>query len=199
MFKRIIFALSLIVFSICNVIAADEPDAEIHQELRGVLKQVESAINSGNYDAMLPVLSENLRITPIDQEFLSNRQEVSKYFNKWFGKGGYLKNLSISFTPDAVTELSSDKTWGLVWGNGKEDYILADGRKFELLTRWTAVAVKEADGHWRIRSIHIGTNFLDNPILSMAGNSAKYFGIGGLVIGLLIGLGLASFFRRTKK
>ena len=78
MFKRIIFALSLIVFSICNVIAADEPDAEIHQELRGVLKQVESAINSGNYDEMLPVLSENLRITPIDQEFLSNRQEVSK-------------------------------------------------------------------------------------------------------------------------
>jgi ketosteroid isomerase-like protein len=199
MLKRVIFVLLLVSCSVCNVAIAEEPDAQIHQELRGVLKQVESAINSGNYDAMLPVLSENLRITPINQEFLSNRKEVSTYFNKWFGKGGYLKKLEISFTPDALTELSSDKTWGLVWGKGKEDYILADGRKFELQTRWTAVAVKEADGHWRIRSIHVGTNFLDNPILSMAENSAKYAGIGGLVIGLLAGFGLAWLLRRRKQ
>lgn len=196
MFKQIIFSLMLVACSNFNVLAAEEPDAAIHQELRGILTQVENAINRGNYDAMLPVLSENLRITPINQEYLSNRQEVSQYFNKWFGKDGYLKKLEISFTPDAITEISSDKTWGLVWGEGKENYVLADDRHFDLHTRWTALVVKEADGKWRIRSMHIGTNFLDNPILSMAEHSAKYFGIGGLAIGLLAGFGLAGLLRR---
>jgi ketosteroid isomerase-like protein len=198
MLKRISLTLLLVFFSIGNAFAAEDPDAAIHQQLRDLLKQVESAINSGNYDAMLPILSENPRITPINQEYLSSREQVSRYFNKWFGKDGYLQKLEISLTPDALAELSADKTWGLIWGMGKENYILADGRTFEMHTRWTAVVVKTADNHWRIRSIHIGTNFLDNPILAMAEHSALYFGIGGLAIGLLAGFGSAWFLRRRK-
>jgi hypothetical protein len=195
--KNIIFVMLLIVF-MCNKARADESDASIHDELRGILKQVETAINTGRYDDMLPVLSENLRATPINQEFLTNRKEVSVYFNKWFGKEGYLKKLEIKFTPDVVTELSEDKTWGLVYGTGIENYILSDSRKYELHTRWTALAVKESDGKWRIRSIHIGTNFLDNPILSMVEDNAKYFAIGGIVVGLILGLGLSWLMRRRK-
>lgn len=198
MFKKNIPYVMLLILLICNIARADEPDAAIHDELRGLLKQVETAINTGKYDDMLPVLSENLRATPINQEFLTNRKEVSAYFNKWFGKEGYLKRLEIKFTPDASTELSEDKTWGLVYGAGVENYILSDSRKYELHTRWTALAVKESDGKWRIRSIHIGTNFLDNPILSMVENNAKYFAIVGVVVGLLLGLALSWLIRRRK-
>ncbi|MDX8412387.1 MAG: nuclear transport factor 2 family protein [Mariprofundaceae bacterium] len=199
MIKQIVLAISLVFSPMFNALAVEEHDTEIHQELRGLLKQIETAINSGNYDAMLPLLSENLRITPINQEFLSSRQEVSAYFQKWFGVNGRLKKLEISFEPDALTELSSDKTWGLVWGKGVEDYILSDARKFELHTRWTAVVVKEDDGRWRIRSIHVGTNFLDNPVLSVAENSVKYFAAGGIAIGLLAGFLLARLFHRRNK
>ncbi|HXH72416.1 MAG TPA: hypothetical protein VNI58_06360, partial [Mariprofundaceae bacterium] len=90
MFRRVVVASLLLFCCVGNVYAEGEPDAAIHNELRAILKQAENAINSGNYDAMLPVLSKNLRITPIDQEFLANRQDVSNYFKKWFGKGGYL-------------------------------------------------------------------------------------------------------------
>src|SRR5436853_4503699 len=93
---------------------AQEADHEIHQELRGILSTVMTAINSGHYDAMLPVISENIRATTITQEVISNRQEASAYFRKWFGPGGFLKKLEMTMSADALTELSPDKTWGIV-------------------------------------------------------------------------------------
>lgn len=179
---------------------AEEADHAIHEELRGILKTVETAINSGDFDKMLPVLSEQVRATPINQEFLSGRPAVSAYFKKWFGQGGYLKKLEMQLSADELTELSADRSWGLVRGTGVEKYILADGRSYELHTRWTATMVKEADGQWRIRGIHIGTDFLDNPILSEAEHAlGKAAGLGALG-GLLLGLGSGwLLFRRKQK
>lgn len=180
-----------------------EADHEIHQELRAVLQTLTTAINSGKYDDMLPVLSENIRATPLNQEFLSSHQDVSKYMKEWFGDGekqGYLKKLDIQLKPSALTELSADKTWGIAYGTGIERYVLSDNRTFDFDTKWTAVLVKEADGKWRIRAMHIGTNFLDNPILDAATNEVAKYSIisviAGLVLGLIVGILLG---RRKKK
>ena len=178
---------------------ADELDKAIHDELRSVLKVVEKAINTGDFDSMLPVLSEQIRATPINQESLSSRAEVSAYFKKWFSGNSYLKKLEISFSPDALTELSAEKTSGIVRGSGLEKYILRDGRPYELHTRWTAIMLKENDGRWRVRAIHIGTNFLDNPILTEAEHALGKAAGAGLVAGLLLGGGLAWFLSRWKK
>jgi len=171
--------------------AAEEADHEIHQELRGILITVQTAINSGNYDAMLPVLSKDIRATTITQEVMSGHEQVSAYFKHWFGPGGFLKKLDMTFTADALTELSPDKTWGVVRGSGMERYTLADGRQYDMPTRWTATVVKESDGKWRLRTIHFGTNFLDNPILTEAKRAVvKYAAVaggGGLALGLLLG------------
>jgi ketosteroid isomerase-like protein len=171
--------------------AAEEPDHEIHQELRGILTTVQTAVNTGNYDAMLPVLSKDIRATTITQEVMSGHEQVSAYFKHWFGPGGFLKKLDMTFTADALTELSPDKTWGVVRGSGMERYTLADGRQYDMPTRWTATVVKEADGKWRLRTIHFGTNFLDNPILTEAKRAVvKYAAVAGgagLVLGLLSG------------
>ena len=196
MFKYLLVACLLLPFPLA---AAEEPDHAIHQELRGVLSTVQNAINSGNYDAMLPVISENVRATTITQEVMSSRPEVSAYFKHWFGPGGYLKHLDMNLTADALTELNADKTWGLVRGSGIENYTLADGRKFPMKTRWTAVLVKEADGRWRLRAIHIGTNFLDNPILDAAKQAVYRYTIIGAVAGLLLGLPSGFMFGRRKK
>lgn len=189
----------LILFLPWSSFAAEEADHAIHEELRSVLKVVESAINSGDYDKMLPVLSEQIRATPINQEFLTSRAEVSRYFVKWFGKEGYLSRLEIHFTPDALTELSPDRTYGLVTGTGIEKYVLRDGRPYELQTRWTAAMARESDGRWRVRGLHVGTNFLDNPILSEAEHALGKAAAVGVGVGLLAGLVIGWLIGRRKK
>jgi ketosteroid isomerase-like protein len=178
---------------------AEEPDHAIHEELRAVLSSVETAINDAKFEEMLPVVSQDIRATTINQEVISSRDEVTGYFNRWFGPGGYLKKLHMTLHPDALTELSADKSWGLVRGSGVEAYTLADGRVFDMLTRWTAVMQKDADGKWRLRSIHIGTNFLDNPILTAAKSALRNVGLAAGGGGILAGGMLGFFIGRRKK
>ncbi len=174
-------------------------DKAIHEELRAVLKTVESAINSGDYDKMLPVLSEQIRATPVNQEFLTSRSAVSTYFKKWFGPGGYLKKLEISLSADVPTELSADRTWGLAYGSGIERYVLADGRKYDIPTRWTATLVKEEDEKWRIRGIQLGANFLDNPLMTEVEGAIWKAGFAAGGGCLIVGLAIGWFLGRRKK
>lgn len=189
----------LLLFLVALPLAAEEADHEIHQELRGILTTVQSAINSANYDAMLPVLSKDVRATTITQETMAGQPAVSAYFKKWFGPGGYLRKLEMKLTADDLTELSADKTWGIVRGSAIESYTLADGRRYDMPTRWTATVAKEPDGKWRLRAIHFGTNFLDNPILDEAKRKAKQYTIAGVGGGLLAGLLLGFLFGRRKQ
>lgn len=179
--------------------ATQEPDHEIHQELRAILATVQSSINAGDYDAMLSVVSKDIRATTINQEVLSSPQEVSAYFERWFGPEGYLKKLDMSLVADALSELNPDKTWGLARGSGVERYTLADGRRYDIKTRWTATMAKETDGKWRLRAIHIGTDFLDNPILAEAKAAVGKFAAAAAAGGLVVGGALCFFLGRRKK
>ena len=182
------------------VYAEEEPDHAIHDELRQVLQGLEQAINSEKYQDLAHYFHPNMRVTTINQEIISAPNEIAPYFNHWFGQGGYLRKLNIALHADAATELYADKTIGVVRGRGDEDYILADGRAFPMKTRWTATVIKDTDSKWRILTLHIGTNFLDNPVLSVAEASILHFAVGGCVVGVVIG-GLLGFLfgRRGKK
>ena len=59
--------------------------------------------------------------------------------------------------------------------------------------------VKEEDGRWRVRGIHIGTNFLDNPILGEAEGALGKAALGGLAGGLLAGAVIGWLVGRRKK
>ncbi|MDR2625529.1 MAG: hypothetical protein LBC37_04280 [Zoogloeaceae bacterium] len=199
MLKKTCLALLLSLLSLFFASArAQEADAAIHEELRAALRVVENAINTGQYEDMLPVLSAQLRATPINQEFINGNEAIPPYFQRWFGEGGKLGSLEFHLTPDTLTELSPDKRWGLVYGDGTEKYVLRDGRAYELKTRWTAAMAREEDGKWRVRAIHIGTNFLDNPILSEAESAVRKAGLAGSIGGLLVGFLFAFFFCRKR-
>ena len=196
MLRHILVALSLL--TAIPLFAAEEPDHAIHDELRGLLRGIEQAINSENYGDLARYFHEKVRITTINQEVISSRSEIKPYFDKWFGPGGYLKKLKMTLTADALTEFYGNKTFGIVRGSGDEDYILSDKRFFPMKTRWTATVIKDTDGKWRILTLHIGTNFLDNPILTVAENSAKYFAVGGAVVGVLVGLLIGFVWKRRR-
>ena len=197
MLRRIMVTSLLLI--IAPVLAAQEPDHDIHEELRGLLTGIETAIDSEAYGDLAQYFHEDLRITTINQEVMSSRADIEPYFEFWFGEGGYLKKLDMKLEADALTEFYADKTIGIVRGSGAEDYVLSDTRFFAMKTRWTATVIKDTDGKWRILTLHIGTNFLDNPILSMAEGSVKNVGMGGAVIGLVLGLLIGFFLWRRKK
>ena len=115
--KKIV--LLLLVFSSLSSYASTSDEA-IHQELRQTMVLVESAINSGDYEKMLPAFSNDVRATPITQEFIKGKEGIVPYFYKWFGKDKFLKSLNMSLAADTQTELSADRTWGVVYRKGME-------------------------------------------------------------------------------
>ncbi len=180
----------LILLNCSTAFAAEEADKAIHDELRTALKGIETAINNEKYAEMTPYFHKNLRITTINQEVISSREQIAVYFNKWFGPDGYLKKLEIKLIPDAKTEFYANKTMGIVRGSGIENYQLSDTRYFPMKTRWTATVIKDTDGQWRILALHIGTDFLNNPLLAATKDSILYYAIaaagGGFLLGLII-------------
>lgn len=167
---------------------AQEADHPIHEELRALLREVEGAMNSGQFDRMLPLLDERIEATSITQEVMASRADVSNYFKEWFGPSGYMKSMKMKLAPDALTELSPDKSWGLVRGGADEHYEAKDGDQFDFKTRWTAVVTRSADDRWRLRAIHFGTNHLDNPVLTKVQRTLRQYAFAAAAIALLAGV-----------
>src|SRR4249919_3128876 len=188
--KFIHVVLTLAALCLAPLAWAEELDHAIHEELRALLREVVTAFNTGQYDRMLPFLTENIEATSITQEVMSSRADVSKYFKDWFGPAGYMRKMEMKLDADKLTELSPDKSWGLVRGKALEHYEAKDGDVFDFVTRWTAVMIRDTDGKWRLRAIHFGTNNLDNPVLTKVKNTLIRDGIIGAVVALAIGVGL---------
>ena len=196
---RTIFALGMLA-ALCTAssVRAEEPDHAIHQALRGVLHEVVTSINSGQFENMLPYLSENIEATSVTQEVMSGRADVSKYFATWFGPSGYMRAMEMKLDADGLTELSPDKSWGLVRGKALEHYEAKDGDTFDFVTRWTAVMIRSDDDKWRLRAIHFGTNHLDNPVLTKVQRTLIRDGIIGALVSLLIGLAVGWWLGRRR-
>lgn len=175
-----------------------EPDHEIHQALRKLLAEVTGAINAGQYERMLPYLTENVEATSITQETMRGRAEIAKYFRDWFGPGAYMKRMTMKLEADRLTDLAPDKSWGLVRGKALEHYEANDGDVFDFVTRWTAVMVRDVDGQWRLRAIHFGTNNLDNPVLTKVRNTLLHDGIVAALLALVLGLAAGWWFGRRR-
>jgi len=190
--RKCLLVLAALAALSATPVLAQEADHDIHEQLRAILREVEAAMNSGQFDRMLPMLDEHVAATSITQEVMGSRADVSGYFKEWFGPSGYMKSMSMKLVPDALTELSPDRTWGLVRGAGVEHYEAKDGDQFDFKTRWTAVVTKGQDDRWRLRAIHFGTNHLDNPVLTKVQRVLTRYGVVGgvaaLIVGLLIGI-----------
>jgi ketosteroid isomerase-like protein len=184
------------ILLLTQLISADEE--KVHQELRGLLTGIEQAINSQRYGDLAQYFSKEMKVTAINQELLASHADIEPYFEKWFGKNGKIKNLEIKLIADEKTKFYENNI-GIVYGKGVERYVLNDTRHFDMLTRWTATVRKEEDGKWRILTLHIGTDFLDNPLLNAIEKSTMAFAGAGAGIGLLVGLILGALLWKRKR
>ena len=199
-FRVIKFRVSLffLLFLALQVVAAEEPDHEIHVELRALLNGIETAVNTEKYADLHQYFHKNLRVTTVNQNTIISYPEIDAYFKEWFGDGGYLQSLELSLEPDALTEFYNDKTMGIVRGSGVEKYELTDGRFLDLKTRWTATLIKDTDSKWRIIALHLGTNFYDNPIYHETRKYLIKMGVAGTAVAAIVGILIGFFLGRRK-
>jgi ketosteroid isomerase-like protein len=191
---RIIFLVSLLAANLSAQAAdasAETGDEAIHEQLRALLHNIETAVNAQQYDQLALYFDAKTHVTPSNQETLSAPDQLKPYFDKWFGPGRFLKSIQMTLTADNLTELNAAKDFGIVTGSSFEKYVLTDGRHYDLPTRWTATVAKGADGQWRISTLHIGVDFTDNPLLNEAKAAITQFAVigvaGGLIIGIILG------------
>lgn len=166
---------------------AEEPDHEVHEALRALFRDAQVAVNEGRIDDLGPLVTPDFEATSLTQEVITGHDGVKRYFGEWFGPDKYMKSMRYELEADALTDLSPDKSWGLVRGGGKEHYEANEGVDFDFRTRWTAVVERGDDGKWRIRAIHFGTNQLDNPVLTRVKDTLVRYGVIGAGVALALG------------
>lgn len=188
--RYLVFALALSVAA--PVMAAEQVGTEQdHEELRALMKVFSNGINRLDMSEAAPYLHQPFSGTAISQHFMATPQEIQSYFDDLFhGPKAVLKSVEIKPEVDELTEIYQG-TFGVARGSNQETYELADGRVYEMTSRWTATVIKD-EGKWKLLAIHAGINFLDNPVLADVESLSTIYGAGGAGGGIILG-GLVGF------
>ncbi len=165
---------------------AVEPRHADHEALRGMLKTVTDALNTRDLDSLDPLFREKFSVVTVDQKRFTSLHELKKYFTAFFG-GEHALLKSVEFRPqaDELTDFVSPDV-GIAHGTSKDLYHFADGDTREMASRWSAVVVKEK-GAWKLASLHVGVDPMDNPILAAAKGAVGKAGVMGGLLGVLAG------------
>jgi|SRR5262245_2607932 len=190
-----IFSLAALAAVVIGVQAQERK--QDHDELRAMLKTVTEAMNARDIEAMAPLFNNKFSITTVDQQTFTNLTDFKAYFNGLFaGPRATLKSITFNPTADALTEFVGEEI-GFCRGASTDTYVFADGETRVMTSRWTANLYKD-NGKWKILSVHIGVNLLDNPVVTALKRWLYKVGIGASVAGLLLGFGLERLMRRKQ-
>lgn len=176
-------------------------DAADHEALRKLRSSLEQAVSTRDFEAAKSLFHQPFMATVVTQDSFSELGTMKTYYDSLFTRRFLrMKEVSIKAEADGLSKIYTG-TFALNRGSTLERYELADGRAFDMKGRWTAVSIKEADGSWKLLGIHMGTNFLDNPVLNAVERSVLWFGAGGAGLGLMVGFASGWFFwrRRAKR
>jgi ketosteroid isomerase-like protein len=172
------------------------PDEEtMHQELRGLKKTYEDAVNSGNLAPLAPAFGpQTSGVVATNEEFhtLAEMQQIFDNFKNTLGPG-YIYRVtvhperSLIYGDIAVARGTSD------------EYVKSKGHEFNLTTRWTAVLRRE-NGQWHLIRSQVSMDPFHNSVTDYFFASVKkVYGGGGLAIGLVLGLLLGYLFAGRRK
>jgi len=184
---RLMVLLTLPVIA-SNAIAQDN-EANDRALLLEMLDSVELALNEQRFDALTPLLDDNVVAVFLDGEVARTPVGVTAYIDKFLGGDAPLLT---GFTTAADIG-DSARFFGdtaLAHGTSKDVFDLADGSQININSVWS-VTLNKGSGDWKIAQLHISTNVFDNPIVAAANERfimiVSIAAVVGLVIGLLLG------------
>lgn len=194
--KRSLFALLIAVFVL--PLAAQEPDASIHDALRRLKVDMTKALNERNLDAIVAHVDENVVFTTMNGDVCRGPQQIRAYFHKMLEAPGHIVNdVKVSFEADALTTLYGGDA-GVAIGSSNDHYELTNGNKFDIRGRWTCTMVRKPDGRWVIAAFHYSADVFRNPIVDRLKSALYQLGIGGALVGLFVGFLMCWLLLRRK-
>ncbi len=171
--------------------AADENREADHAALRALRDKVTTAIDKQDTKALATCFAKEFAFTAVTQTVLTNEAQVQEFFDRMFrASDAPLASLKSEPKADILTRFVDANT-GVCYGSTRDTYTLKSGKEVVMNARWSATVVKE-NGEWKVALAHVGTDFLDNPVLEgvkkLARNLGLGAGAGGLAVGLVIGV-----------
>jgi ketosteroid isomerase-like protein len=173
-----------------RALAAGENREADHAALRALRDRVAQAIDKQDFKALSSCFAKEFAFTTVNQTTVTNEAQMQDFFDRMFKSGDALVT-SMKTEPQAdILTRFVDANTGVCYGSSKDTYTMKSGKVVEMNVRWSATVVKE-NGEWKVAIAHVGTDFLDNPVLDGMKQFAKLIGvgagIGGLAVGFLIG------------
>jgi ketosteroid isomerase-like protein len=193
MITRTASILGILLLVAAGTLCAQEADpaqeAE-HNALRALTAEVTQAINNQNIDQLGKYLAEEFVFTAVDQTVLTDVASIKAYYDRMI-EADDSPVTSFQIAPAAaVLTRFLDADTGYCYGTSEDTYILrSNGQKVSLPSRWTALVVKE-NGQWKIKAVHSGVNFMDNPVIDGLKMLARRNQLIAALIGILLGLGV---------
>ena len=183
--KRLLLIVALVLPGVISI-GAQEPNADIHNALRGLKATMEKALNERDLDTIVANVDPNVVFTTMNNDVRRGPAQIRAYFHEMLTAPGHIvKDVKVSFDVDQLTTLYGGDT-GVAYGTSNDTYELTDGDKFNIRGRWSCTMVRNGD-KWVIASFHYSTNVFDNPILDRYRSMLVPLGAGGVVVGLILG------------
>ena len=195
--RLLLLCLTILAAGVALPASAQSPENPAHNELRALRDDMVDAINKGEVDRLLNHLAPDVVVTFQNAELARGREGVRAYYNKMMkGPGAIVQTYQTAVTVDDLTILYGEDA-GVAFGGSHDQFKLSSGAELVIDGRWTATLVR-ADGRWTVAAFHASTNMFDNPILYKMKTTAYITALFGLVMGIIIGAGVASLIKRRR-
>jgi len=181
-----------------RALAADDNRVADHAALRALRDKVAQAIDKQDIKALSSCFAREFAFTTVNQTTLTNAVQMEDFFDRMFRSSDALVT-SLKTEPQAdIPTRFVDANTGVCYGSSKDTYTMKSGKVVEMNVRWSATVVKE-NGEWKVAIAHVGTDFLDNPVLDGMKQFAKLVGVGAGIGGLVAGFLIGRFLGRGKR
>ena len=178
-------------------------DPAVAAQVDSLRDQLKAAYGRGDVAGMLKFLHPQVVIVFPDGEVLEGRDALAGYYDRMLKGPDHVVQ---SYTSDpVVTQRYVHGDSVVSYGRMNDHYVLTDGSRFGLDSRFTVTALRLPDGPpetggWMIRSFHSSTDAFENAVLGMAVRKVMWLAGGSaLFVGALLGAALALLLRKRRR
>lgn len=183
--KRLTLTTCLLsMFLMAPAWSAEDEHAADREALLTILGDIEDALNARNLDGALRHLDPEVVITFQDSTVTQGIDALTEYYDRMMeGSAAIVTEFSTEAEVGAPAVFHGDTA--VAYGTNTDRYVLARGLDIVLNANWSTTLQKQ-DGEWKVLALHFSTDLFDNPLLNAASRMNWIFGVGGLVLGLLL-------------